>query len=248
MSAFQHCCLGKIAEGTPKGSFTQLGGMQTYVVGEKTGRALLYVPDAFGLGADNSKLLADYVAKEAQVTVYIPDCFYGDPVPASLLSNLEEIKKFDFVPWIGRHNKAKVYPDIVAAAKELKEKHGVTFLAGLGVCYGGWAVAQLSRDKLIDGVIFAHPSLMQFPEDVENLNTPSLWLCAETDQQFPRDKRQLSEEILGKKHDQVSKFVLYPGTEHGFLVRGNAKEPHIKQAAEDAAAQVVLFLLKYTTA
>lgn len=50
---------------------------------------------------------------------------------------------------------------------------------------------------------------------------------------------------MSKKLEHPSKFVVYPGTAHGFAVRGDAKEPHIKWAAEDAACEAVTFFKRF---
>ena len=42
-----------------------------------------------------------------------------------------------------------------------------------------------------------------------------------------------------------AKFVTYPGTQHGFTVRGDSKDEHVRIAAEDAAQQVVMHLNRF---
>jgi hypothetical protein len=41
-----------------------------------------------------------------------------------------------------------------------------------------------------------------------------------------------------------TKFVLYPGTTHGFAARGDPNDPKVAQAKEDAAQEAVAFFNK----
>jgi len=239
----QACCSGHLHEGDAVGKVTKIGGVDAYVTGEKSSKVLVILPDIFGYNLNNTKLLADYYAKEAKVTVYIPDTFGGKSVPVEVLKD-GWLSTFDFPTFIAAHPKDKRYAEVVAFIKELKEKHGVTHVGALGVCWGGWTALYLSRDKLIDIAALAHPSFVE-TADVESISTPTLWLCATHDGIFTKEKRAQAQDILDTKTQYPAKFVTYPGTEHGFAVRGDSKVNHVRIAAEDAAQQVVLFLKRY---
>jgi dienelactone hydrolase len=221
---------------------TKIAGLDTYMAhpDQFTGRAVLFISDAFGLPFVNSRLLADTYAKQAGVLVVLPDFFEGDPVPESALKT----GQFDFMSWIAKHGKDHCYPLIENVARELREKHGVTKLAAIGFCWGGWATLKLGATDLVDAVAVAHPSMVDMPADIENLKKPALFLCAEIDQQFPEEKRKAAQEILQKKGFDAT-FEFYPGTTHGFAVRFNSEDQVAAKAAEDAKDKAVTFFKKY---
>jgi len=212
--------------------------------GDKS-RAVLFIPDVFGIHLVNTQLLADHYAKEANVIVYVPHFFVTDPVPIDLLKNPALLQTYDWPKFMGANSKDLVYPRITNFVKHLKEKEGVTKLGAIGFCYGAWATLQLSRDNLVDAAAVAHPTLVNVPEDIENIKHPSLFLCAETDQMFPAETREKAKEILDKKSQIPYKLKVYPGTQHGFSLRGDVEDPLVRAAADDAASEAVQFFNTY---
>ena len=68
------CCKRSFLwNGTPSGREEKLAELDVYVSGEKKDNAVLICHDALGWKMNNTRLLADHFAKEAGVTVYIPD-------------------------------------------------------------------------------------------------------------------------------------------------------------------------------
>lgn len=51
---------------------------------------------------------------------------------------------------------------------------------------------------------------------------------------FKPPDRKATEEILKKKEVQISEFVDYPGTKHGFAVRGSTTDQQVVAAYEGA--------------
>jgi dienelactone hydrolase len=109
----------------------------------------------------------------------------------------------------------------------LKEKEGVKIIVAVGFCFGGWAIAQLSRDNLINAVVFVHPSILNIPTDIENIkhvssviheklililySQPSLWICAEIDQQVSKEKLEQIIAIFSHKPELEFKYKVFPG-------------------------------------
>jgi hypothetical protein len=124
------CAKGHIHSGTPTGSMVVVAGAQTYLAQAKnfTGRAVLFLTNAFGLEFINNKLLADTYAAQANVNVYMPHIFNGVPFPISALEGVP----FDRDTWIGNNPKSFSIDIANNAARELREKHGVTKLAAIG--------------------------------------------------------------------------------------------------------------------
>lgn len=67
------CISGTVWKGQPHGTETKLGNNHCYVVGTNEEAAVLIIHDLLGWKWENVRLLADTYAKEADVTVYLPD-------------------------------------------------------------------------------------------------------------------------------------------------------------------------------
>jgi hypothetical protein len=68
------CCQpGSRLGGDPVGFEAKLAGNKSYIVGNSKSAAILIVHDVFGWKLRNSRLIADFYAKEANATVYLPD-------------------------------------------------------------------------------------------------------------------------------------------------------------------------------
>ena len=67
------CTTGFRWEGKPVGKESKLANQDAYVTGSNTDAAVLFVHDLYGWTLTNARLLADHYAKEANVTVYLPD-------------------------------------------------------------------------------------------------------------------------------------------------------------------------------
>lgn len=73
------------------------------------------------------------------------------------------------------------------------------------------------------------------------MKVPTLWICAEVDQTFPTEARKGAQEVLEKKGIK-NVFKDYPGTEHGFAVRGEEKSEESKNAKLAALDETIKFL------
>ncbi|KAG9802160.1 alpha/beta-hydrolase, partial [Aureobasidium melanogenum] len=113
------CCKeGFKWNGQPVGKETTLGKNPAYVTGDNKDAAVLIIADVFGWTLPNVRLLADHYAKEANVTVYVPDYFGGEVVEPDMLEDPEKRKNFDIMAFIGRNSKEIRFPEITANAKE----------------------------------------------------------------------------------------------------------------------------------
>jgi dienelactone hydrolase len=131
------CCVsGHIHEGTPKGKFETVHGLNTYVTGSGSA-TIVFIPDIFGI-YPNAKLLADTWAEEGGWRVLVPDVFEGDAVSLDYLSLIapsgpildkrtEDQAKADGAktmeilgPWLGKHSEGHVLPLIEKFFKGVK--------------------------------------------------------------------------------------------------------------------------------
>lgn len=234
--------------------------------------AILIATDAFGYTLVNNRLLADAFAKDTGMLCIVPDLFGAKGgIPPDLLIPLEKSRTpkpwwkqvlempykvfaivriiITFVLWIRHQAPALKVPLLESVMVAVQEKYGVSKFGVQGYCYGGKLAVLLGgkSDGLVTAVAMAHPSFLK-EEDVEQLCLPQLWLCAETDRAFGEKLRTKVEEICKRKESAggpPASFHLYPGVEHGFAVRGNAEDPVVRKAREDAFSKASNFFKTY---
>jgi len=155
----------------------------------------------------------------------------------------EKRKNFDIMAFLGRNGKEVRYPEMEKVVKEMKSKHSKN--GAIGYCYGGWAVFQLGAKgkNLLDAISTAHPS-MATKEEIANLGVPTQILAPETDQMYTPELKAYSNETiptLGIDYD----YQYFPGSTHGFAVRGDQSDPAQKKALERAKNVSVSFFNQY---
>jgi len=249
MSFCEHCIKGATHEGTPKGKLEKIGGIESYVAtpaGEYSkDKAIIFLPDVFGLQLLNAQLLADDFAANGVKTI-IPDYLNGDPIPADAL---EPGKKFDINAWFVNHTTDKTRPPLDKVLEALKAE-GVTSLAATGYCFGGRYVFDLAFENIIKVAIVSHPSLLKVPEDLEKYfatsKVPLLINSCTIDQQFPLESSAKADEIFGDgKFVPGYKREYFEGCTHGFAVRGDLNDPKAKAGKEGSFKSTVAWILKY---
>ena len=83
----------------------------------------------------------------------------------------------------------------------------------------------------------AHPSFL-VQEEAAQIKRPILFLCAENDNLFTPELRQVFEKELTA--NGLGTFIDYPGTVHGFLVR-----PHGSEQASQSRDKAVQDAIDY---
>jgi len=252
-----NCFSGSISPDKPSGEDSVLGGVNSYVAKPKksTHSAIVIATDAFGYALPNVRLIADKMA-EGGFLVVVPDIFNGNAVPADILQIFEsenDLKAAMELPEVKtalgdfRTKHGDVAPKVSIleeVIKELREKHGIVKVGVQGYCYGGKiAVLLAGKSDKIDVFATAHPSRLS-EEELNAIQKPGLFCCAEIDQTFTQDVRKQAEEILNKK-GVPNKFVDYKGMIHGFAIRGDSKVENIASSAKDALQQSVSFFKQY---
>ncbi|KAI0106382.1 dienelactone hydrolase [Nemania sp. FL0031] len=238
--SFSSCCLKTFEwDGTPTGKEVKLAGIDAYVTGDNKDAAVLFIHDVFGWKYPNNRLLADHYAREANVTVYVPDFFGGWVVDYQLVEE-ERFDKIDLVTMAKENSREIRGPEMIACAKALKGELGFKRLGAIGFCYGGWAVCYLASSErgtpLVDAISMAHPSWL-VKEDIANLLVPTQVLAPEIDGAFPTELKVYTFETL-LKLNLAFEYVHYPHIAHGGLVRGSEKvekEREAMAAAKNAA-------------
>lgn len=263
---FGQCCAeGYVWSGTPKGSMITIGGLPTYVASppevKKPESAVLFIHDALSIDLVNNRLLCDAFAAGVGCKVYMPDFFQGDRAikqdqmedllfnkPQTILGKIAKPFQFainlpSMLLFLNRHGKEATQPLLDAVLDDLKKNHGVKRVGATGYCWGGKYCFVLASQHKIDACVVAHPSVVKI-EDLDNINVPVLANCAESDFIFPESlKSQCQTKLqgLGVTHE----FSTYPGTTHGFAVRGEEQSQVVLKARDEALKKSVEWFIKY---
>lgn len=222
------CCFkGFYHEGEPKGTYKNLFGIDTYVIGENNKeKVLVILTDVFGNKLNNTMLIADQFA-DAGYQVHVPDILFGD-----CIEKLDGSVNFE--EWKARHNKVATKAVADQFMKGLKEVYSPKFLGVIGYCFGAkYAVQQVNgMDGFADVCAIAHPSYVD-TQELESIgkNKPILISAAEEDNIFSAELRHSTEATLSKLNLRYQ-LDLFSGVKHGFAVRGDISDPVVKYAKE----------------
>lgn len=253
MAFCSHCLDLNELTGTPSGSETKVGGVDTYVAkGASQQGGIVIATDIFGLKIVNPKIVADQLAKQSGYSVYVPDIFPGGAIDAKDFvlpkrasegapSEEQTSKNFaNFGEWIGKKNSPEhTFPIFKSVAEEVKKTNGGK-VGGVGFCYGGKLVSLGALDGVLSAGAIYHPALLE-AEEASKIKIPILLNQAELDPLFQGElqdawnKGLQSNNLLDKRSKQ------YPNTVHGFGSRPDLKDAKVKEGHEEALKNTAAF-------
>ncbi|TPX59942.1 hypothetical protein PhCBS80983_g02124 [Powellomyces hirtus] len=264
------CCkTGYIHSGTPVGTVSTLHEVQVYssLPKEASGKrkAVLILSDVFGWEMPNTRLIADKFA-DSGFHAFLPDFFYGSAIPykgmeammdnqnpstfgAKLLLGAQVLKSIPSgLPFILRYGMVQNLPQIKAFATALRNDDKFDSVVVIGYCWGGRPSVLLTHDPaLVDAAATVHPGGLRVPSEISTISKPVLFLHTIGDPHFAY--RGLAEETMVKRKEADPKgtpffeFVDYKQL-HGFAIRGDLKDPKVKEAQEEAFKRCVDFFNK----
>ncbi|OAA56346.1 dienelactone hydrolase family protein [Niveomyces insectorum RCEF 264] len=250
MAMTSNCVKGFQWEGQPQGRFDKIAAKyDTYIAGDNPRAAVLIVHDLLGWTTTNVRLMADHYAREAGVTVYVPDFFAGDVFDFSM----------EMMPFVAKHSRDIHDTDVFAVARALRSEKKHDKVAAIGFCYGGWAALRLGAAAehhpadpaaapdaetrpgrpLVDAVSVAHPSLVT-KQDLDQLAVPLQVLAPEHDQAYTAELKQHTIETVPRLGLPLD-YLHFPGVEHGALMRGDPSKPGERDALVRAKMAAVTF-------
>ncbi|KAJ4490760.1 Alpha/Beta hydrolase protein [Lentinula aciculospora] len=244
------CFKGVIHEGESKGAWESIGSLNCYVgtpsKNYDQSRAILYLPDAFGMQLINNQLIVDSFADNGFLTIGV-DYFDGDPFPENALDPGSQIT-FDRDAWIAKHGYDQSRPLIDKVYEALKEK-GVARFGAVGYCYGAIITFPLAIENKLNAAVVSHPSRItpeRLQEYFNSSKAPLLINSCEFDNAFPPEVCEKSDEIFGEdRFGPGYKRVHWEGCKHGFAVRGDMSDPKVKAGKDGAFKETVEWFLKY---
>ncbi|KAF5362099.1 hypothetical protein D9756_002118 [Leucocoprinus leucothites] len=259
------CTTGVKLPGTPKGVTRE---DKSYLAaapeGSESKRAVVLLTDAFGLGLDNPKIMADYFSEQLKCDVWVPDIFKGKPLVRENQLTMPERagEKIGALGWTKFYlTFISCLPRFIASRPSVADKRIKAFInkikaerkydniGAVGYCYGGAACVRLAVTDTVDTVVVCHPGQFSL-KLVDKMIIPVAWVCAEDDFTFPTSKRKKAEENLAKRAKDEKRAIAYEfqdykGTVHGFAARPNTQLPEIKEAFEKSLLQTVSWFTKH---
>jgi dienelactone hydrolase len=239
------CCLqGFKWDGEATGRIGKLDEHDVYIAGDNQKAAVLVITDLLGWTFPNVRLVADYYAKEANVTVYVPDFFHGEVLSVDAINN-GRWGEVDLPGFMSRNSREIREPEMFAFAKTLKERHEK--VGAIGFCYGGWAAFRLGAKEhqppLVDCFSAGHPSLLT-KKDIDEIAVPVQILAPEIDPAFTAELKSHAFETIVKLGVPFD-YQHFPGVEHAFLIRGDARKPGERGAMERGMASTVQWFKQF---
>ena len=144
----------------------------------------------------------------------------------------------------------KTIEDMHTVFAAIREKFGIEKIGVSGYCWGGKHAIMMAEDqKQIQAVVGIHTSRTEIPQEIEKINVPVLFLCAEHDPYIKQPQRDTIINVLKERKEKGNgpdyDLVLYEKTEHGFAMRGDRSKPAIKFAMDDHLKRSIEFYKKY---
>ena len=218
--AVSSCCLkGFEWDGTPTGHIGKLANNAAYIAGDNPNAAVLLIHDLLSWEFPNMRLLADHFAREANVTVYLPDFFGGERLPFEPIVN-ERWYELDVPAFTKKNTRDIREPEIFECARALKQKYKK--VGAVGYCFGGWAVFRLGAKEhdppLVDCITAGHPTWLT-KKDIDEVAVPVQLLAPEIDSVYPAELKAHTFTTLQASGVPFS-YQHFPKVVHGCLSRG----------------------------
>jgi len=188
------------------------------------------------------------------------------------LGLIDTVKSFTIDMWLARHTPEKVLPILYKVLDAAKEEFADAIANGGGIyaagyCFGAkyalllagedpgkglWTAGEegatpgqeeegkVRKGPFIKAGVIAHGTQVT-PDDIGGVKVPMSIICVEDDPLFPDEIRKAGEDMLAKSGVQ-HEVKVYPGVPHGFAVLGDYAEAKIKEAQQQAFAEMLGWL------
>ncbi|KAI0127001.1 Alpha/Beta hydrolase protein [Xylariales sp. AK1849] len=269
--ACRDCVSGSVHEGNPRGTITEIHGLETYISEPTAGRTVkglvVIIPDAFGWDFINNRLLADHFADKADYRVYLPDFMIGKSAPEWVLDSFRGINQgsaflkpyhfammlYGLIPWAIANRPGKTLPIVQTWFEKLRQHEGAHLPIGAaGYCWGGnhlvlmAAGAKIDGKPLFDAGFTGHPSRLKIPDDIVKIKYPVSFALAEEDMQISVAQiNEIRKIVEAKPNGEKGEARAYAGCKHGWCVRADGLSKEMTKQAEDAEDQCLTWFKKH---
>ena len=229
---------------SPKGSFEEIGGLKTYVTGDRNSKNVITVVyDIFGFWPTTQQG-ADILGEQGFLVV-MPDFFKGKPLDQSLYPPKDDAAKqavqdFFSGPASPPDNLTALSNFAAAASKKFDQvrNHGI-----LGFCWGA-KIATLAADKrdVFKAVAAVHPAMVD-PKDAEKITAPYILLASKDE---PADDIAAFEKNLPSDVRSKSIVKTYGDMHHGWAAaRADLKDDNNRKQFQAAYQELAEFFTTY---
>jgi len=229
---------------TPKGTYTQVGDLKTYIIGPSTAtKAILDIYDIFGL-APQTLQGADRLSTSLNCLVLVPDFFKGEPAQYEWFPDDTEEKKAGKTKFMTtRINFEENLVAVLKVTREAKKMFpGVKGWGAFGLCWGGKLAAMASGPETpftVSGQ--AHPARLA-KKDASAMTIPHICLASPGE---PADVVKEYAEVLSSK-GYIGEVETYGKMFHGWMgARCDLENPNCVKEFERGYIQVAKFFSKY---
>jgi len=240
------------AEYKNKGSMEAVGKIKAYVVRPSTpsNKALICVPDIFGLDSGRTKAICDDYSEKLGCLVIMPDILGNDVYDMSWgWPNANMGNMLWFMRWCTRHNPNKEIGVFKANVKPFLEKEKIEKFACFTFCWGALIGAALSALPECKGQVGFHPSYNAFQATffaskatiLGSIKCPQLYLPGNNDIVKPNGE---FDTFIREKTSQEVTVHVYEKEMHGFVNRGDVSNPDVAKDVQAALEEGEVFLTK----
>jgi len=210
----------------------------------ETTAGVLVIYDVFGFAGGRIKSVCDAIAL-AGFHVAMPDVYDGTDIAKE--GGLGDEKA---MAWLKTVTAWDAQSKLLEPALELLKSKGVTKVGAIGFCWGAYGVVKLSGESKILAGVSCHPSLrignMFFEESeetqLETAKCPLAFFPAGNDPEHYKDGTLAK--VVEKTGNEY--FVTdFPDMAHGWVPRGDTKDPNVARDVQKCLDLSTTFFKKY---
>jgi len=227
---------------TPKGKYEDFVGIKTYHVGDKASEtAIISIMDVFGFSPQTVQG-ADLLST-ANAYVILPDFFDGKPLAHDVFPPDTPEKQKSIQNFFGTYGAPPPNADKVSKIVAELKAAGKSKIFLVGYCWGAKvAMISASRDP-INGVLMAHPSLLQVEDAEKSLVPVAMFPSQDEDKALMSAfEAKIKEKPIGEK----SVFKTYDDVPHGYAAtRGDLENEPGKSQYKDVYQRMVNWVCSF---
>ncbi|KAL2827416.1 dienelactone hydrolase family protein [Aspergillus cavernicola] len=163
---------------------------------------------------------------------------------------------YGFVPFVFHNRAPKSHPIVKSFFESLRLSPSPPDkdlpIGAAGFCWGGKHTLLLSHSSsttiasgvekpLIDAGFTGHPSMLVFPEDIENIVRPVSFALGDSDMNVGAKEIAVIQRVMEGKEELGGEVRVYVGAGHGFCVRADLAVEDSSRQAKEAEEQAVGF-------